>query len=305
MIMSIKSSIYIALQGFDSQDEEGELTVLFGYTKHLDESWIIVADIQQADFILVAANHPDDIKKYSDTFKREQLIAYSPEPLETAHYHLLRTRNNPPSPISLTLLLKKISREQPLHKVTPKVPDKEHKFSCFKVLIVGSVGAGKTTLIETLSQGNCIGTDVAPSDHTGLYKKATTVAMDYAKIQLDNRTVHLYGAPGQRRFDFMSDILIKDAKALVILVNNTDQKPLSELSYYLNTHEKFLRLHPIVIGVTHNDLNPRPSLREYQQFLTEYGKLHSVVKIDVRCFDEVLALVVQLLEEHDSTFLSQ
>ncbi len=80
----------------------------------------------------------------------------------------------------------------------------------YKVLFTGPVGAGKTTAIRTISDHLPMMTDVAATDETRDRKPSTTVAMDYGVIRLGrDEVVHLYGTPGQDRFDFMWEILTK------------------------------------------------------------------------------------------------
>ena len=53
-------------------------------------------------------------------------------------------------------------------------------------------------------------------------KLPPTVAMDYGVIRLDEDTkVHLYGTPGQERFNFMWEILSKGSMGLILLLDNT------------------------------------------------------------------------------------
>jgi len=71
-----------------------------------------------------------------------------------------------------------------------------------KIIFTGPVGVGKTTAIAALSDEPPIQTDASASDMTAVRKGYTTVAMDYGLIQLDENTkIHLYGTPGQERFD--------------------------------------------------------------------------------------------------------
>ena len=73
-----------------------------------------------------------------------------------------------------------------------------------KIIFTGPVGVGKTTAIAALSDDPPVQTDASASDMTQDRKGHTTVAMDYGVIRLDEHTkVHLYGTPGQERFDFM------------------------------------------------------------------------------------------------------
>ncbi|WP_456391954.1 GTP-binding protein [Persephonella sp.] len=92
-----------------------------------------------------------------------------------------------------------------------------------KILITGHFSAGKTSFIKTLT-GNAVSTEVNLSEGTEkLEKSTTTVAMDYGKIELSGIKLHLFGTPGQDRFDFMLDILGRDMDGAVILVDSTDR----------------------------------------------------------------------------------
>ena len=166
-----------------------------------------------------------------------------------------------------------------------------------KLLIIGSVGSGKTTAIHTLSQSPVVSTEVKPSDHVQLQKKSTTVAMDFGTSWQNEQTqLMIYGAPGQRRFDFMSQILLNKTSGLIILISNTASNPLSELKYYLDAHQEFLKQNKAVIGITHNDLKPTPSLSEYNEFIKERGENWPVLKVDARNTDDMQKLLLVLLD---------
>jgi signal recognition particle receptor subunit beta len=75
-----------------------------------------------------------------------------------------------------------------------------------KLVISGSMGAGKTSAIEAISGIPPIRTDVAISDEESLRpgKKTTTVAMDYGEFKLDEgQLLVIFGTPGQERYDYM------------------------------------------------------------------------------------------------------
>ena len=46
----------------------------------------------------------------------------------------------------------------------------------------------------------------------------TTVAFDFGILSADDTVVHLYGTPGQDRFDFMWEVLCEGALGLILLV---------------------------------------------------------------------------------------
>lgn len=74
----------------------------------------------------------------------------------------------------------------------------------FKIIFTGPVGSGKTTAIATLSDEPPVCTNQNATDMTKEKKSKTTVAMDYGTMSLDAKEkIHLYGTPGQERFNFM------------------------------------------------------------------------------------------------------
>ncbi|BFO16073.1 hypothetical protein SHKM778_24610 [Streptomyces sp. KM77-8] len=78
-----------------------------------------------------------------------------------------------------------------------------------KILVVGPLGVGKTTLIGTVSEIQPLSTEASmtqagvrvdpyPGDSG---KKTTTVALDFGRLTIDGDLVlYLFGTPGQQRF---------------------------------------------------------------------------------------------------------
>lgn len=172
-----------------------------------------------------------------------------------------------------------------------------------KMVFTGSIGAGKTTAISTISEVPPVSTDVKSSETSvSLLKRTTTVAMDYGELTLeDGSKLLLCGTPGQRRFDFMSSILTKGALGLIVLIDNMHPNPLDELDYYLNINAPFLLHHPAVIGVTHFDKSSTPSIHDYHCALAERGESWVVVPADVRKPDDV-ALLLELMVDYITAY---
>lgn len=168
-----------------------------------------------------------------------------------------------------------------------------------KVVFTGSVGAGKTTAICTISEVPPVTTEARPSeDQVVARKKSTTVAMDYGILTLDEGIkLHVYGTPGQRRFDFMCHILTQGALGLIILIDNTHSDPLGELDYYLNLNAAFLRQSAAVVGVTHYDMSTQPTVQEYYDCLFERGDPWPVIHVDARDKGDVALLIHTLLAQ--------
>lgn len=165
-----------------------------------------------------------------------------------------------------------------------------------KIIFSGPVGAGKTTAIATISDIPPVKTEQTASDGTRHVKPNTTVAMDYGVIRLNSdEHVHLYGTPGQERFDFMWDILSQGAIGLVLLINNARPSPFADLHLFLESFKPFAEQTRLVIGITQADRSPRPGVEEYQQELIKAGLKAPIFEIDARQRADVSILIQALL----------
>lgn len=97
-----------------------------------------------------------------------------------------------------------------------------------KIIVGGGFGVGKTTLVSSVSEIMPLTTEaVMTAASTGVDdlsavpdKTTTTVAMDFGRVTLDRDLIlYLFGTPGQHRFWFMWDDLVKGAIGAVVLVD--------------------------------------------------------------------------------------
>ncbi len=166
----------------------------------------------------------------------------------------------------------------------------------YKLIFTGPVGAGKTTAISTLSDVPIVSTEARASDHVAERKPRTTVAMDYGLLRLDgNERVHLYGTPGQERFDFMWDILTEGGLGLILLLDNTRPDPFEDLRHFVEAFRDFIKETHLAVGVTRMDEAPLPGLDSYNEHLSKLGFAAPIFEVDARSRRDVAILVQSLL----------
>jgi len=96
----------------------------------------------------------------------------------------------------------------------------------YKVVVTGPFNVGKTEFVRTVSDIPIVTTEKRITDHLASTKEETTVAMDYGHVRLGEDLFHLYGTPGQPRFDFMWDILSTEMHAFILLVDSSERQSL-------------------------------------------------------------------------------
>jgi len=166
----------------------------------------------------------------------------------------------------------------------------------YKIVFTGPVGAGKTTAIAALSDVPPITTDELATDMTQERKPTTTVALDYGLMKLaDDQRIHLYGTPGQERFDFMWEILVEGGIGLVLLLDGSRPAPHKDMLFFLDAFRDFIASTSVVIGVTRTDLAPDLSLDVLHDHLHRTGLNPPVFTVDARDRDDVRTLVKALL----------
>jgi signal recognition particle receptor subunit beta len=165
-----------------------------------------------------------------------------------------------------------------------------------KIIFTGPMGAGKTTAIASISEIPPISTEVRCSDEALARKETTTVAMDYGYFSLeDGIRIHLYGTPGQERFNYMWRILSQGGIGLVLLLDNANPAPLDDMVFYLDEFDEFIKATGVVIGVTRMDVSRRLQLEDYRNKLLERGQIFPVFEIDARQPNDVKILIHALL----------
>lgn len=171
------------------------------------------------------------------------------------------------------------------------------------MVITGPFSAGKTEFINTISEIDVVSTERKISRTSeSLIKNTTTVAMDFGRITVDEDLIlYLFGTPGQRRFDFMWEILSEGMLGFIIIIDSTKPETFKEAKRILKTFEEFAQT-PYVVAANKQDLEDAWEPNDIRIIL----RLNSNVKVlpcvarDKESVKNVLLeLLYSILEEYD------
>ncbi len=170
-----------------------------------------------------------------------------------------------------------------------------------KIVVLGTMGCGKSTLVRAIAAGAVVDTDVPNSDRQGADKASTTVAMDYADIDLPNGDrLRLYGTPGQQRFDFLWPILLQGASGVVLLLDATRAAAVAELDAYLAVLKQHAAHVPAVVGITRLDLAPRFDIEACSALAGWDARMLPVMPVDARDREQGLWMMDVLMSEMEA-----
>ena len=173
-----------------------------------------------------------------------------------------------------------------------------------RLVVTGPVGAGKSTFIRSVSEIAVVDTDRRATDETSQLKPKTTVALDLGRLQFGpDMAVHIYGTPGQFRFDFMWDILIRKAHAYIMLV------PANRPAEFRNARRinSFMQQRssvPMLIGMTHVDCEDAWAIENVAIALgyLDLSKAPPIITVNAQdsasAGQALMALVKQIMKTH-------
>lgn len=123
-----------------------------------------------------------------------------------------------------------------------------------KMVVTGPFNAGKTEFIQTVSEIDVVSTERKITSPEERIKETTTVAMDFGRITVDDSLVlYLFGTPGQKRFDFMWEILSEGMLGFIVMVDSTRPETFREARSILEAFRAFSPT-PYVVAASKQDL---------------------------------------------------
>lgn len=122
-----------------------------------------------------------------------------------------------------------------------------------KMVVTGPFSAGKTQFISAVSEIDVVSTERRITSAAEKIKETTTVAMDFGRITVgDDLVLYLFGTPGQRRFDFMWEILSEGMLGFIVIVDSTRPETFREAKRILETFETYAST-PFVVAANKQD----------------------------------------------------
>lgn len=162
-----------------------------------------------------------------------------------------------------------------------------------KIVVTGPFNAGKTEFIRTISEVEVVSTERKITNPLMAVKEETTVAMDFGRVTLDDRLLHLFGTPGQPRFDFMWEVLSKEMQGFIVLADSTTPESFVEVERMLKLFQQYAAA-PYIVVANKQDLEGALPPEEVQKAL-KVDKVLPCVATDKASVEKVLLELIEAI----------
>src|SRR5712691_7718677 len=136
-----------------------------------------------------------------------------------------------------------------------------------KMVVTGPFNSGKTQFIQAVSEIDVVSTERKITSDAERIKENTTVAMDFGRITVDEDLVlYLFGTPGQKRFDFMWEILSEGMLGFIVMVDSTRPETFREARSILETFRAYAPT-PYVVSANKQDMEEAWDLEDMRHAL--------------------------------------
>ncbi len=173
-----------------------------------------------------------------------------------------------------------------------------------KIVVTGPFNSGKTELIRSVSEIEVVSTEKKVTSEAERVKESTTVAMDFGRITVDDDLVlFLFGTPGQKRFDFMWEILSEGMLGFIVMIDSTRPETFREARSILETFRAYAPT-PYIVAANKQDLPDAWELEDIRLALRLDPKikiLPCTAKKKSSVKTVLLELLYSILEEMDKT----
>ena len=140
--------------------------------------------------------------------------------------------------------------------------EQENKINSIKLIIIGSVNVGKTSLLTRYATGKFQNISKSTSNASFITK---TKFVNNEKYE-----IKLWDTAGQEKYRSLTKIFIKDAKIAILVYAIDDKNTFNDLKMWLNLVRE-INAHPIIYGIAAN----KADLYKKAEVTDEQGKKYA------------------------------
>jgi small GTP-binding protein len=153
-----------------------------------------------------------------------------------------------------------------------------------KVIITGAFSSGKSTLVRTLTDGDCINID----------RSGTTVALDHGTIDVLGIQAFLFGTPGLVRFSILRQIISEGADGMIFMVDSANPNIENFNEIWNEMQEiQIVASVPCIVAANKQDLPDAKSVGEIRDLLGLNG--YPIIPISAKTGEGMMRPLLLLL----------